>query len=610
MKTDAWGIDHEYEDAFKKKRTPPQTTIEAIRKAIGAHVAQAPHEPRTIVIRRGETPLVGAAELRLEDGSTHTIESALPADLPLGYHELQRRDPHGPARLIVSPGACPLPADRAWAWTVQLYATRSHASWGIGDLADLAELARWSRELGAGLVMVNPLHAAAPVLPQQPSPYFPASRRFRNPLYLRIEDIPGASDSGVNLDSLAAAGRALNNSGRIDRDEVFRLKRAAFEQIFARFSGDDDFERYLKESGEPLLSYGTICVLSEDHGDDYRNWPAEYRHPAGVAVADYRQRHASRVRFHAWLQWLIDRQLAAAARELPIMQDLAVGFDPGGADAWMWQDLLAGQMSVGAPPDLHNPWGQNWAIPPFVPQRLDEAGYEPFIQTIRAALAHAGGLRIDHAMGLFRLFWIPHGAQASEGTYVNYPAKALLDIVALESHRAGAFVVAEDLGTVQETMRQQLMEHQMLSYRVLWLEKDRPELYPKRSMATVTTHDLFTIAGLWTGSDFRSQQAIGLKPHPESVEDVLARVKTMTGLSDDTPLAEVVLAVHQLLAEANSMVIAATLEDALLVEDRPNMPGTTDQWPNWRIALPAMIEELKLCKLPNQVARLLNQRNS
>ena len=610
MTTDAWGIDHEYEDAFKRKRTPPQGTIEAIRKAIGVDAARARREPRTIVIRRGETPVVGAAEVRLEDGSTHAVESTLPADLPLGYHELERRDQHGPVRLIISPGACPLPAGRTWAWTVQLYATRSRTSWGMGDLADLAELARWSRDLGAGLVMINPLHTAAPVLPQEASPYFPASRRFRNPLYLRIENIPEANEAGLDLDSLAAAGRALNSSGRIDRDEVFRLKRTALERIFARFSGDDDFEQYLQELGEPLVIYGTFCVLSEEYGDDYRIWPAEYRHPASAAVADYRQRHASRVRFHAWLQWLTDRQLAAAAAELPIMQDLAVGFDPGGADAWMWQDLLAGEMSVGAPPDLHNPWGQNWGIPPFVPQRLDEAGYEPFVQTIRAALAHAGGLRIDHAMGLFRLFWIPQGAHPSEGTYVNYPAKALLDIVALESHRAGAFVVAEDLGTVQEYMRQQLMEHQMLSYRLLWLEKDRPKLYPKRSMAAVTTHDLYTVAGLWSGSDFKSQQAIGLDPHPESVEEVLARIVAMTGLREDTPLAEVVLAVHLLLAEANSMLIAATLEDALLVEDRANMPGTTDQWPNWRIALPVMIDELKVCKLPNLIARLLNQRNS
>jgi 4-alpha-glucanotransferase len=447
------------------------------------------------------------------------------------------------------------------------------------------------------------------VLPQEASPYFPASRQFRNPLYLRVEAIPAAGEAGVDLGALAAAGRALNSRGRIDRDEVFRLKQTAFEKIFAKFSGDDDFERYLRQMGDSLVEYGTFCILAEEFGGDYRTWPAEYRHPSGPAVAAYREKHATRVRFHAWLQWLVDRQLATAARELAIMQDLAVGFHPGGADAWMWQDLLADEMSIGAPPDLHNPWGQNWGLPPFVPQKLDEAGYEPFIQTIRAALAHAGGLRIDHAMGMFRLFWIPYGADAKDGTYVNYPAKAYLDIVALESHRAGAFIVAEDLGTVQEYMRDQLMEHQMLSYRLLWLEKDHPRTYPKRSMAAVTTHDLFTVAGLWSGSDFKSQQRIGLNPHPESVEEVLLRIAKMTGLPADAPLGEVVLAVHRLLAEANSMVIAATLEDALLVEDRPNMPGTTDQWPNWRIALPALIEVLKQRELPAQIAAILKGRN-
>jgi 4-alpha-glucanotransferase len=609
MKTDAWGIDHEYEDAFHTKRTPPQATIETIRRAIGADAARAPHEPRTIVIRCGETPVVGAAEVRLEDGSTLRVESNLPADLPPGYHELQRRDQDRRRRLIVSPGACPSPTDRTWAWTVQLYATRSHASWGMGDLADLAELSRWSRELGAGLIMINPLHAVAPVLPQESSPYFPASRRFRNPLYLRVEDIPGASESGLSLDALAAAGRALNGGRHIERDEVFRLKWAAFERIFARFGGDDDFDRYVQQTGEPLVSYGAFCALAEAHGDDYRNWPAELRHPDGAAVAAYRVEHRARVRFHAWLQWLVDRQLQAAARELPIMQDLAVGFHPGGADAWMWQDLLAGGMSVGAPPDLHNPWGQNWGLPPFIPQRLDEAGFEPFIQTVRAALAHACGLRIDHAMGLFRLFWIPHGAHPKDGTYINYPARQLLDIVALESHRAGAFIVAEDLGTVEESMRDQLMEHQMLSYRLLWLEKERPERYPKRSMAAVTTHDLYTVAGLWSGSDFRSQQRIGLKPHRESAEEVISHITKMTGLSRDAPLRDVVLAVHRLLAEANSMVVAATLEDALLVEERPNMPGTTDQWPNWRIALPATIEAVEQRELPAQIAAILRRGN-
>jgi 4-alpha-glucanotransferase len=606
LNADEWGIDREYEDAFRKKRKPPQATIDAIREAIGDDAASS-SQKRTMVIRRGEMPLVGRADVLLEDGSTLSVAAQLPADLPLGYHQLQTYGQDESVRLVVSPGVCPLPARRMWAWAIQLYAARSGSSWGIGDLTDLRELAHWSKELGAGLVMINPLHAPAPTLPQEASPYFPASRRFRNPLYLRIEEIKGADAAGLDLDALAAAGRALNSNRLIDRDEVFRLKRAGLEQIYARFAGDEGFDRYLQKQGEPLTAYGTYCALAEKHGRDYRHWPGEYRHPDGAAVAAYRKEQQSRVRFHTWLQWLIEEQLEAAARELAIMQDLAVGFDPGGADAWMWQDLLASRMSVGAPPDLHNPWGQDWGIPPFIPHKLDEAGFEPFIQTVRAGLAHARGLRIDHAMGLFRLFWIPHGAAPGNGTYVNYPARALLDIVALESHRAGAPVVAEDLGTLQEYMRDEFMEHQMLSYRLLWLEKGPPATYPDRSMAAVTTHDLYTVAGLWSGSDFRAQQSLGLNPHGESVEEVLTRIYKMTGLSTDAPVRDVVLAVHRLLAEANSLVIAATLEDALLVEERPNMPGTTDQWPNWRIALPATIEDLKKCQLAREIARIFDR---
>jgi 4-alpha-glucanotransferase len=608
MTTDDWGIHHEYEDAFRKRRAPPQSTLDAIRHAMSADAGTRPGEARTILVRPGDRVHVGPAEMALEDGTSLAIFDILPPDLPLGYHEL-RRESQEPVRLIVSPGACRLPGKRRdWTWAVQLYAARSNGSWGIGDLADLAKLARWSKELGAGMILINPLHAAATGLPQEPSPYFPTSREFRNPIYLSIEEIPEAKSARIDLAQLASAGRALNNNRRIDRDEVYRLKRQALLLIYERFAGDDQFDAYVAKMGESLSEFATFCALAYEHGRDYRQWPNEFRHPASAAVGAFRRQSASKVRFYSWLQWLVDRQLAAAAGEISIVQDLAVGFDPGGADAWMWQDLLARDMSVGAPPDLHNPWGQDWGVPPFDPHKLAQAGYEPFIQTIRGALAHAGGLRIDHAMGMFRLFWIPRGASPDAGTYVNYPARALLDIVALESHRAGAFVVAEDLGTVEKYMREELMRHQMLSYRLLWLEEERPSTYPERSMAAVTTHDLYTIAGLWTGSDFRSQQQIGLAPHHESVDEVTSRIQSMTGLTADAPLPEVVTKVHKLLAEASSMIVAATLDDALLVEERPNMPGTTVQWPNWRIALPAAIEELQQRPLPRQIADILNHR--
>ncbi len=453
MQTDAWGIDRQYTDAFEIVRPAPQKTIQAIRAAMDAGDAPAPPPSPVKVIHPGETLWHARGELRLEDGAVLAIDQSLPPDLPLGYHEFIGDGDDTPVRVIVSPSKCPLPRAKQWGWGVQLYAARSCESWGIGDLADLRAIGRWSKSLGASLVMINPLHAVAPVEPQEPSPYYPTSRRYRNPIYLRIEDVPGALAIAAELEPLVNAGRALNNNRLIDRDAVWRLKRQGLERIFASFSGDDRFELFQQEHLQTLEEFATFCALAEEFGRDYRLWPEQYRHPASGAVAEHRRRHAVRVGFHTWLQWLLELQLADAASELNIMQDLAVGFDPGGADAWVWQDLLAGDMSVAAPPDMHNPWGQCWGLPPFVPHKLQQAWYEPFIETMRMGLTSAHGLRIDHALGLFRLFWVPGGCNAAEGTYVRYPAKDFLDIIALEAHRAGAFIVAEDLGTVEEPTR-------------------------------------------------------------------------------------------------------------------------------------------------------------
>jgi 4-alpha-glucanotransferase len=608
MPTDAWGIDSEYTDAFETLRQAPATTIAAIRAAMDVGEAPAPPASPVKIIRAGETRWHSSGEIQLEDGATLRVDRALPPDLPLGYHRFVADGRDTPTPLVVSPGKCPLPKSKQWGWAVQLYAARSNSSWGIGDLADLRALGRWSRSLGASLVMINPLHATTPVIPQESSPYFPTSRRYRNPIYLHVDDIPGASAIAHELEPLANAGRALNENRLIDRDTVWRLKRDALEKIFARFTRDARFDQFQRDHAETIEEFATFCALAKDFGRDYRQWPAEYRHPANPAVAAFRQQNSSHVRLHAWLQWLIELQLADAARELTIMQDLAVGFDPGGADAWVWQDVLARDMSVGAPPDLHNPWGQCWSLPPFVPHKLQQVSYEPFIETIRMALTSAHGLRIDHALGLFRLFWIPYGCNPADGTYVRYPAADLLDIIALEAHRAGAFIVAEDLGTVQESMRRALMNHQMLSYRLLWLEKECPRDFPERSMAAVTTHDLFTVAGLWTMSDHANQQRIGLKPDRQATFAIKQRVMRETGLADDAPLDEVSTTIHRMLADSPSLVLTATLDDALKVEERPNMPGTTDQWPNWRLALPQPLEEIEQRELPQQIAGVLSRR--
>jgi 4-alpha-glucanotransferase len=610
MSTDAWGITDGYHDTTGEWHTTSDDTRAALLHAMGATPGTAPPPEADVrVTRVGETGRVSwRGDLRLEDGRTISVDDRLPDDVPPGYHLLL--PPVGePFRLIVGPHRCHLPPGlRTWGWAVQLYAARSETSWGIGDLADLRRLARWSaRELGAGIMLINPLCAAAPIVPQQPSPYFPTSRRFRNPIYLRVEEVPGASAGGVNLEDVASAGRALNAERRIDRDAVWKLKLAALERLWTRFDADVAFDGYRAELGDALAEFATFCALAERRGGGWPAWPEEYRHPRGPAVARFAAEHAERVRFHEWLQWLLDQQLARATAELPVIQDLPIGVDAGGADAWAWQDVLATAATVGAPPDRYNSAGQDWGLPPFIPGKLRAAGYAPFIETIRATLRHAGGLRIDHVMGLFRLFWVPRGLSPAGGAFVRYPAEDLLTIVALESARAKAFAVGEDLGTVEEGVRERLAEHGILSYRIVWFEPGPPSGFPQLAMAAVTTHDLPTIAGLWSSADVRTQRDLQLHPNEAGFVEMRRRLAAATGLPDDAPVEQVIEATYHLLAAAPSVLVTATLDDALAVEQRPNLPGTTTEWPNWSIALPVPIEEIERRPLPRAIAAAMRR---
>ncbi|HWH35023.1 MAG TPA: 4-alpha-glucanotransferase, partial [Acidimicrobiales bacterium] len=438
--------------------------------------------------------------------------------------------------------------------------------------------------------------------------YYPSSRRYRNPLYLRIEDVPGAENLAGELDGLARAGRALNQVRRIDRDRVWQLKADALARCYTQAPPDPDFDAFVHDGGESLREFATYCALAEIHGNGWRTWPEELQRPDSPAVADAGARLRERVGFHSWLQWLLDRQLAAAG-DLAVVSDLAVGFDPGGADAWAWQDLLALDMRVGAPPDEFNAQGQDWGLPPFVPWRLRDCGYRPFIETVRSALRHAGGLRVDHVMGLFRLFWIPAAGGSGTGTYVRYPASELLDILALESHRAGAFVVGEDLGTVEDSVRRELADRAVLSYRLLWFEDRPPEEFPHQALAAVTTHDLPTIAGMWTGADLADQQEIGLAPSEEGQESLRRRLARAAGVGDGAAVDEVTEGAYRALARCPSRLLAATLDDALGVRERPNMPGTTDQWPNWSLALPLPLEDIEVDPRVAAVTRALGARS-
>jgi 4-alpha-glucanotransferase len=604
---DSSAIVRRYQDAFGNWREASDETCAAILAAMGQETPEA--DIPVLVLRRGERKTVTApAEITLEDGAALRIETEIPDDLPTGYHRLRYLDGEREIKLIVSPGVCYLPEHlRTWGWSAQLYALRSRGSWGIGDFADLRELGRWSaRELDAGLLLINPLGAPSPYAQQERSPYYPSSRRYRNPVYLRIEEVPGAAELQLDLERFAAAGKALNRERRIDRDSVFKLKKDALEILWRRFSGDRRFDDFCRDQAEPLRQFAAFCALAEHHGTGWHQWPAEYRKPDSAAVTRFAADRADRVRYFQWLQWLLDEQLAGAAAEISLMQDLPIGVDPDGADAWAWQEVFAGGVTVGSPPDEYNLQGQNWGLPPFAPSKLRAAGYDPFIQTLRGALRHAGGLRIDHVMGLFRLFWIPQSADPSAGTYVRYPENELLAILALESERSKAYIVGEDLGTVEEGVRKQLAESRVLSYRLLWFESNPPSTYPELALAAVTTHDLPTVAGLWSGADLEAQRELGLEPNEEGTLKIRQRLGAMTGSTDETPVEEVITRAYELLAQAPSAVVTATLEDALAVEERPNIPGTTEG--SWSLALPESLETLQSCPLAHAIAQRLRDR--
>lgn len=557
----------------------------------------------------------------------------LPADLPLGYHRLHLRSgTHESAtQLIVTPSWLGLPARmgarRTWGLAVQLYSVRSAGSWGLGDLADLADLAIWSgSQHGAGYVLVNPLHAAAPTAPMEPSPYLPTSRRFVNPIYLRVEAIPEFAFLSARRavrklketldDKLAQSSPA--GAAAIDRDAVWAAKRKALQRVYRvpRSAGRElAFAAFKRREGQALDRFAIWCVLAEKHGDDWRDWPAGLQHPDAAGVAAFAARHATAIDFHRWLQWQLDDQLAEAQSQavrtgmpLGIMHDLAVGVHPTGADSWAMQDALVLGVTAGAPPDEFNQLGQDWSQPPWRPDRLEELGYEPFRQLIQSVLRHAGGVRIDHIIGLFRLWWIPTGAPPTKGTYVRYNHDAMIGIVALEAYRAAAVVVGEDLGTVEPWVRQYLRERGVLGTSILWFELDRDghggpleaERWRELCLSSVTTHDLPPTPGYLAGEHVRLRDELGLltRPAEEEMADDravqtawLAELRRVGLLSAEDPAGgepteeEVILGLYRYLGRTPSRLLALALTDAVGERRTQNQPGTTDEYPNWRVPL-------------------------
>jgi 4-alpha-glucanotransferase len=533
---------------------------------------------------------------------------------------------------IAGSAYAPQPRERSWGFTVQLYALRSRLSWGHGDFRDVADLAAWSaRDLGAGFVLCSPVHAAEPLPPVSASPYLPMSRRFTSPLYLRIEDIPEYARLDAaekdRIARLAAPLRAATEAGEfIDRDAVWTAKRAALEILKAVGrppARQEEFALYRRRQGHALEDWATWCALAEVHGPDWRRWPARLRDPRSRAVATERARLAGPAGFHAWLQWLADEQRAAAqraAREagmaLGIIHDLAVGAHPGGADSWADQHVLVRGVSVGAPPDEFNQRGQDWSLPPWHPQRLAAAGYRPLAGLIGTALSHAGGIRADHVMGLLRLWWVPAGMTPDRGAYVRYDHEAMVGVLAGEAARAGAVAVGEDLGTVDPWIRGYLASRGVLGTSMLWFERSAdgtplpPHRWRRGCLATVGTHDVPPAAAFFTGEHVALRARLGLLATSEDSERAsaastlaawrraLAGERLLSAGASVTP-GEFTVALYGYLARTPSVLVGVSLAEAVGERRPQNLPGTTGEYPNWRIPLagpggrPVLAEQLR-----------------
>ncbi|MEU8229287.1 4-alpha-glucanotransferase [Actinoplanes sp. NPDC048967] len=576
--------------------------------------------PGTVVVRQGGTqPLSGT--IQLEDGTRVQADGELPRDLPLGWHRLVTDEQD--VTLVVVPTELPEPPE-TWGWMLQLYALHSAASWGMGDLGDLRTFVEGSH--GAGLVLLNPLHAITPTLPVPASPYSPSSRRFANPLYLRVADTDAyrRADPALRerVDALRPAPAA---DGLIDYTAVWQAKQSALELLWP-LAGEVDL------TADPgLTDFATFCALAEVHGPNWQQWPAEFRRPDSPAVLAART--GDRVAFHVWLQQLLEDQLGAANRAardagmpVGIVHDLAVGIDPSGADGWLLQDVLAAGVHTGAPPDAFNQLGQDWGLAAWRPDQLIETGYAAYRDMLQRIFRRAGGLRVDHVAGLWRLWWVPPGMGAAEGTYVHYDPEAMLGILALEAHRAGAVVIGEDLGTVLPVVTETLERMNMLGSAVLWFTRDYDDPaegylsaadYPRNALATISTHDLPTAAGFLVGEQVRVRAELGQLAGPVEDEQEFAdkdRAQLLLRLTEeglitpDTPAQDIIVAMHEFLARTPCRFITASLYDVLGELRQPNLPGTTDEYPNWRIPLTASLEEILADPRVARIAEVLSAK--
>ncbi|MCW8832974.1 MAG: 4-alpha-glucanotransferase, partial [Colwellia sp.] len=546
--------------------------------------------------------------------------------------------------LIFAPKTCYSPqeasSEKMWGYAAQLYSLRSENNWGMGDFGDLLGMVEKSAEQGVSAVGLNPLHPLYPNNPAHRSPYSPTSRCFLNVMYIDVTKAPGFADSKAaqqrfNSEEFQAKLAFARDSELIDYPAVADVKYQVLELLFKDFTTNasegllNEFNDFKAAQGNDLLSLTTFDALYEhfraqdENAYGWKMWPAAYQDPNSDEVITFQISHASRINYFAYLQWLAHRQLTAVAdtakeRDMPVglYLDLAVGCDGSGVDVWCDKAVYVSGAAVGAPPDAMNTLGQDWGLTPINPVALKQQGYLPLVKALRSNMQYAGALRIDHILGLMRQYWVAPGMKADEGVYITFPLEDILRIIALESRREACVVIGEDLGTVPDGFGEIMAAAGLLSYKVLFFERwdsglfMRPELYPAQSMVTVSTHDLPTLTGWWTGRDLEWRQELGLYPNAEmGQQERSARIEDrnylisalddlnvidMTKAPEQSPAkmnTELSVAVQKYMAQAPSHIQLIPLEDTLEIVEQVNIPGTIDQHPNWRQKLPVSLEE-------------------
>jgi len=571
---------------------------------------------------------------------------------------------HKKSKIIITPDTCYIPIElqkgRAWGLSVNLYGLKSERNWGIGDFSDLEKIVRRTADMKGSFVGVSPLHVIPNRKPFGVSPYSPISRLYKNFIYLDLEKVTEVMECDgegklIGSKKFRRSLDELRESDLVDYEKIALMKeevlRTAFDffyrkHFFRNTTRGEDFKRYIRGEGTCLESFSLFMALWEHMKKTkgvytWREWPEGYHYAAGKATRSFRKTHKKAILFYQYVQWLIDTQLREIAEEagnlgmsIGLYYDLAIGSVGGGSDTWNYKDLIAGKAEVGAPPDDFSPEGQRWGFPPLIPEKLRNTGYDLFIETIRKNMKNGGAIRIDHALGLFRLFWVPDGMPAAEGAYVNYPSEDLLRIIALESMRNRCMVIGEDLGTVGDNVREGLKRFQMLSYMLFYFERNYPDpsflspgRYPEMALCAVTTHDLPTLYGYWIGRDIKKRRKLGIFPDDSTWRKqtgdrerdkglILGALKSQGKVPEEYPsdpqlirkmTPELCLAIYGYLAQTPCKLLLVNIDDILGTINQQNIPGIVGSYPNWMQKIRITLEKMLKGKRFRDLSAMLNR---